>query len=183
MRDAGAVGRVTNISPVFWRDDWPVWGTPARAWTACRRVRPNRSPAISFIEPPSSDDFSSAARLAVSGSGITIPDEQALVAPGAAGLHAPEGDHQRRVLDRAQYASAERGRDRRSRGVAKVDLRGLGKVGDECGLGTFGKFSSQLVVTRSTAGSRKVEHARHRKHRCKGPRSDRRASPSTARFP
>jgi beta-xylosidase len=39
MRDAGAIGRVTNISPVFWQDDWPVWGTPARARPRSRRRR------------------------------------------------------------------------------------------------------------------------------------------------
>ncbi|WP_395445322.1 family 43 glycosylhydrolase [Caulobacter sp. UC70_42] len=56
MRDAGAIGRVTNISPVFWQDDWPVWGTPEA---------PGRVPDVAakpiaggaFVEPPSSDDF------------------------------------------------------------------------------------------------------------------------------
>lgn len=28
MLDAGPNGRVTNISPVFWEADWPIWGTP-----------------------------------------------------------------------------------------------------------------------------------------------------------
>lgn len=27
MRDSGAVGRMTNISPISWQNDWPIWGT------------------------------------------------------------------------------------------------------------------------------------------------------------
>ena len=27
MRDSGAVGRMTNISPITWQNDWPIWGT------------------------------------------------------------------------------------------------------------------------------------------------------------
>ena len=28
MRDSGPIGRVTNICPITWKDDWPVWGDP-----------------------------------------------------------------------------------------------------------------------------------------------------------
>lgn len=27
MRDSGAVGRMTNISPISWENEWPIWGT------------------------------------------------------------------------------------------------------------------------------------------------------------
>ena len=37
MVDAGPIGRMTNISPVFWEDDWPVWGS---------REAPGRVPAV-----------------------------------------------------------------------------------------------------------------------------------------
>ena len=56
MRDSGAIGRMTNVSPIFWRDDWPVWGTPDS---------PGRVPAIArkpilgkpMLSPATSDDF------------------------------------------------------------------------------------------------------------------------------
>jgi beta-xylosidase len=51
----------------------------------------------------------------------------------------------------ARNTLVQKGQGPRSRGVAKLDLRGLA-VGDQCGLGTFGKFSSQLVVTRTSDG-------------------------------
>jgi hypothetical protein len=54
MVDAGATGRMTNISPVFWQDDWPVWGTPDA---------PNR-PAPTISTRP---------RWVCNGSGTTIP--------------------------------------------------------------------------------------------------------------
>ncbi len=28
MKDCGAIGRVTYICPIFWTNNWPVWGTP-----------------------------------------------------------------------------------------------------------------------------------------------------------
>ncbi|WP_051121306.1 family 43 glycosylhydrolase [Sphingomonas elodea] len=59
MRDSGPIGRVTNISPVFWRDGWPVWGTPDAPGRVPERVqKPIRGGR--FIEPPSSDDFNAA---------------------------------------------------------------------------------------------------------------------------
>src|SRR5690606_5225052 len=60
MLDAGAIGRVTNISPIFWEDDWPVWGTPEA---------PNQVPTVAakpitgkpLRQPATSDEFDSAA--------------------------------------------------------------------------------------------------------------------------
>lgn len=148
MRDAGAVGRVTNISPVFWRDDWPVWGTPE----APGRVPQSAAKPITdqpFVEPPSSDDFRGGA-LGRQWQWNHNPDDKRW------SLHERPGFMRLKATTSAGFWTArntlvQKGQGPRSRGVAKIDLRGL-QSGDECGLGTFGKFSSQLVVTRSAQG-------------------------------
>jgi beta-xylosidase len=51
----------------------------------------------------------------------------------------------------ARNTLLQKGQGPRGRAVVKLDVRGIAK-GDACGFGTFGKFSSQLVVTRSAQG-------------------------------
>jgi beta-xylosidase len=58
MKDCGAIGRMTYLSPIFWKNDWPVCGTPDA---------PGRVPAVvhkpiqgkPICRPATSDDFSS----------------------------------------------------------------------------------------------------------------------------
>lgn len=56
MRDSGAVGRMTNISPISWQNDWPIWGTNNQV--------PGQAPKPIAGQPivvhPQSTDFSSA---------------------------------------------------------------------------------------------------------------------------
>ncbi len=148
MRDAGAIGRVTNISPVFWRDDWPVWGTPEA---------PGRVPDVAakpiaggaFVEPPSSDDFGGKA-LGRQWQWNHNPDDSRWSLrerPGYLRLKATTSDQ----FWTARNTLLQKGQAPRGRGVVKLDVRGL-TVGDACGFGTFGKFSSQLVVTRTADG-------------------------------
>ncbi len=148
MRDAGAIGRVTNISPVFWRDDWPVWGTPDA---------PGRVPDVAakpilghpFVEPPASDDFSGRS-LGRQWQWNHNPDDSRWSLgerPGFLRLKAtPSPD-----FWNARNTLIQKGQGPRSRGVVKLDVRGLAP-GDACGFGTFGKFSNQLVVTRARGG-------------------------------
>ncbi len=148
MRDAGAIGRVTNISPVFWQDDWPVWGTPEA---------PGRVPDVAakpiaggaFVEPPSSDDFGGKA-LGRQWQWNHNPDDSRWSLrerPGYLRLKATTSDQ----FWTARNTLLQKGQAPRGRGVVKLDVRGL-TVGDACGFGTFGKFSSQLVVTRTADG-------------------------------
>jgi len=148
MLDAGAIGRVTNISPVFWRDDWPVWGTPEA---------PGRVPAVAakpilgkpFAEPPSSDDFSSST-LGRQWQWNHNPDDSRwslTERPGFLRLKATTSPD----FWTARNTLLQKGQAPRSRGVVKLDLRGLAD-GDACGFGTFGKFSNQLVITRKPDG-------------------------------
>ncbi|VXC74997.1 glycoside hydrolase family 43 protein [Sphingomonas sp. 8AM] len=146
MRDSGPIGRVTNISPVFWRDDWPVWGTPDA---------PGRVPDIArkpiagqpFAEPPSSDDFA-ARTLGRQWQWNHNPlDHLWSLAerPGWLRLHAAPGDQ----LWWARNTLVQKGQAPRARGEMLIDTRRL-KRGDVCGFGTLGKFSAQLSVRGGT---------------------------------
>lgn len=148
MRDAGAIGRVTNISPVFWRDDWPVWGTPEA---------PGRVPDVAakpiaggaFVEPPSSDDFGGKA-LGRQWQWNHNPDDSRWSLrerPGFLRLKATASDS----FWTARNTLLQKGQGPRGRAVVKLDARGIAQ-GDACGFGTFGKFSSQLVLTRTAKG-------------------------------
>lgn len=148
MRDAGAIGRVTNISPVFWQDDWPVWGTPEA---------PGRVPDVAakpiaggaFVEPPSSDGFGGKA-LGRQWQWNHNPDDSRwslAERPGFLRLKATTSDS----FWTARNTLLQKGQGPRGRAVVKLDARGIAK-GDACGFGTFGKFSSQLVVTRTAQG-------------------------------
>lgn len=146
MRDPGAIGRVTNISPVFWQDDWPVWGTPDA---------PGRVPDVArkpiagqpFAEPPSSDDFT-ARTLGRQWQWNHNPlDRRWSLSerPGWIRLHAAPGSQ----FWWARNTLVQKGQAPRGRGEILVDTRGL-KPGDVCGFGTLGKFSAQLSVLGAT---------------------------------
>ncbi len=148
MRDAGAIGRMTNISPIFWRDDWPVWGSPSA---------PGRVPDVAakpilgkpFAEPPSTDDFDGPT-LGRQWQWNHNPDDSRWSLsdrPGFLRLKATKSPE----FWTARNTLVQKGQGPKSRGVVKLDVRGLAP-GDACGFGTFGQFSNQLVVTRAPDG-------------------------------
>lgn len=142
MRDAGAIGRVTNISPVFWRDDWPVWGTPD-APGRVPDVAPKPIAGHPFAEPPSSDDFT-APTLGRQWQWNHDPLARRwslTERPGWLRLHAVQATQ----LWWARNTLLQKGQAPRARGEIRVDTHGL-KPGDTCGFGTFGKFAAQLSV-------------------------------------
>jgi beta-xylosidase len=152
MVDAGPIGRTTNISPIFWRDDWPVWGTPAA---------PDRVPARSrkpiqgkpFAEPPSSDGFSGR-HLGLQWQWNHNPDDSRwslTERPGFLRLHATVAPD----IWSARNTLIQKGQGPRARGVVALDISGI-RSGDVCGFGTFGKFSGQIAVTGGAGNSRSL---------------------------
>jgi beta-xylosidase len=150
MVDAGAIGRMTNISPIFWKDDWPWWGTPDRP-----DVVPDRSPkpilGHPFAEPPTSDDFS-APRLGLQWQWNHNPDERKWSLkerPGFLRLHATQADG----IWTARNTLTQKAQGPKMRAIAKVDTAGI-KAGDICGLGSFGKYNAQLSVVGGAKGAK-----------------------------
>ncbi|MCI4589505.1 glycoside hydrolase 43 family protein [Sphingobium sp. BYY-5] len=149
MVDAGAIGRMTNISPIHWKDEWPFWGTPQ----APDRV-PDRSPkpiqGYPFAEPPSSDDFSSP-RLGLQWQWNHNPDDSRwslTQRPGFLRLHATQADG----IWTARNTLTQKAQGPRARAVVKLDTAGI-KPGDICGFGSFGKYSAQLSVVGGAQGT------------------------------
>jgi len=58
MKDSGAIGRVTYISPIFWTNGWPVFGT-ANAPGQVPTTAPMPIVGTPAYSVPTSDDFSS----------------------------------------------------------------------------------------------------------------------------
>lgn len=150
MVDAGAIGRMTNISPVFWKDDWPVWGTPEAPGRVPERA-PKPIAGQPAAQPRSSDDFS-AARLGPQWQWNHNPDDSRwslTERPGYLRLHATRAD---RLWD-ARNTLTQKGQGPRGRGIVRLDLEGI-RAGDVCGFGTFGKISAQLSVVGGAGGRR-----------------------------
>lgn len=148
MLDAGAIGRVTNISPVHWQDDWPVWGTPEA---------PGRVPVIAAkpiqglaaVHPATSDDFDGKS-LGMQWQWNHNPDDtrwSLSERPGYLRLKPTASTG----FWTARNTLTQKGYGPRSRAEVVLDVERLAK-GDTCGFGTLGKFSSHIAVSRTDRG-------------------------------
>jgi beta-xylosidase len=150
MVDAGAIGRMTNLSPVFWRDDWPVWGTPAAPGRVPRIARkPIQGQPIR--QPATSDDFQSP-ELGLQWQWNHNPDNSRW------SLTEHPGYLRLKPTQAAEFWTArntltQKGQGPWSRGELTFNLSGL-KPGDTCGFGTLGKFCGHIAVHCGPDGSR-----------------------------
>lgn len=175
MVDTKAVGRITNISPVFWQDDWPVWGTPEAPGRVPERAeKPIKGHG--FVEPGASDDFSNdTLGLQWQWNHNSAPSKWSLTErPGFMRLRATASDsfwHARNTL-------VQKGQAPLSLAALKVDTSGI-QTGDRCGLGTLGKYNGNIAVTARQDGTlalttELVEHTSAGLHRHRlGTASDR----------
>ncbi len=153
MEDSGAIGRMTNLSPVFWRDNWPVWGTPAAPGRVPERAT-KPVPGFAFAEPATSDDFARAS-LGLQWQWNHNPD------PARWSLTDRPGWLRLRptVADRfwsARNTLTQKGQGPASRGEVKLDVRHLAP-GDRCGFGTLGQYSGNLTVAPADDGRLAIE--------------------------
>lgn len=171
MVDAGSIGRMTNISPVHWRDDWPVWGTPeAPGRVPARAAKPIAGHV--FVEPASSDDFSGSS-LGLQWQWNHNPDDtrwSLTERPGYLRLHATRAP---RLWD-ARNTLVQKAQGPRGRGEVVLDIGGIAP-GDVCGFGTFGKISAQLSVVGARDGKRSLT-MRVTDSTAQGPQTEIRAS-------
>ena len=142
MEDSGAIGRMTNLSPVFWQDDWPVWGTPDAPGRVPRRAT-KPIPGFAFAEPATSDDFA-APRLGLQWQWNHNPD------PSRWSLTERPGWLRLRPTVASGFWAArntlvQKGQGPASRATVKLDIRHL-QPGDRCGFGTFGQVSANLTA-------------------------------------
>ena len=149
MQDCGAIGRMTYISPIFWSNGWPVWGTsnaPGQV-PATAPIPIAGKPAYTI---PTSDDFSSPT-LGLQWQWNHNPDNTrwSLTArPGFLRLH-PTGATN---FWYARNTLIQKGRGPWSGAEVKFDLSHL-QPGDICGFGTLGKTNGNIAVTCASPGS------------------------------
>ncbi len=114
MRDSGPIGRMTNICPVEWKDNWPVWGEPDN---------PGRVPATAkkpiagqpVIARPTSTDFDGP-HLPLDWQWNHNPDDTRWSLTDRPGYPAPQADGRAGLLARAELAD--------SQGLGPDELRG-----------------------------------------------------------
>ncbi len=148
MIDAGAIGRTTNISPIHWRDGWPIWGTPEA---------PNRVPATARkpiqgmpVETPAASDDFAQTRLGLQWqwNHNPLPDRWSLTArPGFLRLNAAPGSS----IWTARNTLLQKGQAPWSRATVRLDASHVVR-GDQCGAGVFGKYSGGIALGRDAQG-------------------------------
>jgi beta-xylosidase len=142
MRDCGAVGRMTFMSPVYWEDDWPVFGTPGtpgRVPAVARKPIPGQA----IGQPATSDDFDSPT-LGLQWQWNHNPDNSRwslTERPGWLRLRSTVADN----FWLAPNTLTQKGQGPWSRSAVKLDLRHL-LPGDVCGFGTLGKVNAHIAA-------------------------------------
>ncbi len=145
MRDSGPVGRMTNMSPVAWVNDWPVWGN--------NNVVPGTAPKPILGQPiavqPTSADFNDAELLPDWRWNHNPDDARWSLSerPGYLRLKptvAPDFWNARNTLTYKGFGPT-------SEAVVEMDISRLA-TGDVAGLGMLGKGLANLSVNRLASG-------------------------------
>jgi xylan 1,4-beta-xylosidase len=149
MLDRGPIGRVTNISPIAWKKDWPVWGKNNVIPQTARKPIPDKP----VIARPDSVEFAD----------TTLPPEwrwnhnpdnsrwSLTARPGYLRLKpsvSPDFWNARNSLTHKGWGPT-------SCAVAKLDISHL-TTGDRAGIGMLGKGVVTLAVERSADGKAKL---------------------------
>lgn len=149
MKDSGAIGRMTYIGPVFWTNDWPVWGTPDAAGKI-PAVAPNPIKGEPPCQPVTSDDFDSPV-LGLQWQWNHNPDNSRwslAERPGFLRLKPTEATN----FWFARNTLTQKGQGPWCRGEIKLDLSHL-QPGDVCGFGSLGKTNGQISVICGSNGA------------------------------
>lgn len=144
-QDSGAVGRMPRLGPVFWENDWPVFGTPGnRDVLASTYTKPIQGKPV--LQPPTSDDFSSST-LGLQWQWNHNPDNtrwSLTERPGFLRLRPTQADS----FWTARNTLTQKGQGPQSSGIVKLDISQL-QDGDIAGFGTLGKVNGYIYVADS----------------------------------
>lgn len=149
MLDCGPIGRVTNISPIRWQDDWPVWGED----NVIPKTAPKPIDNQPIVERPVSIDFDRE-RLSPEWRWNHNPDDSRWSLsdrPGYLRLKptiAPDFWNARNSLTHKGWGPT-------SQAVATLDISHLAP-GDRSGLGMLGKSLATLAVERAKDGQARL---------------------------
>lgn len=144
MIDKPFPGRMTRIGPIFWENDWPVWGTkeePGKIPAKAQKPVQGQPAKI----PATSDEFD-APQLGLQWQWNHNPDDSRWSLKDRAGWLRLKPTKSSGFWT-ARNTLTQKGWGPRSTAEVKLDLRNL-KPGDVCGFGTLGKFNGHIAVTR-----------------------------------
>lgn len=149
-QDSGAIGRMPNLGPVFWENDWPVFGTPENRNVIADTVgKPILGKTIS--QPATSDDFSST-ELGVQWQWNHNPDDSKWSLSERSGYLRLKPSQADRFWT-AKNTLTQKGQGPESHGIVKLDLNGL-QAGDRAGIGTLGKVNGTIYVSVDEQGNK-----------------------------
>ncbi len=149
LKDSGAIGRMTYISPIFWSNGWPIWGT-SNAPGQIPATAPMPVVGAPSYQVATSDDFSSPT-LGLQWQFNHNPDNTrwSLTArPGFLRLR-PTGATN---FWYARNTLIQKGQGPWSGAEVKFDLSHL-QSGDVCGLGALCKTNGVISVTCNSPGN------------------------------
>ncbi|HEV2436170.1 MAG TPA: glycoside hydrolase 43 family protein, partial [Verrucomicrobiae bacterium] len=149
MRDSGTIGRMTYISPIFWSNGWPVWGT-SNAPGQVPATAPMPIVGAPDYKIPTSDDFSSPT-LGLQWQFNHNPDNtrwSLTDRPGFLRLYPTAATN----FWYARNTLIQKGQGPWSGAEIKFDLSNL-QPGDICGLGALGKSNATIAVTCNSHGN------------------------------
>jgi beta-xylosidase len=149
MKDSGAIGRMTYIGPIFWTNNWPVWGTPDVPGKVPATARkPIQGEPV--CRPATSDEFDSPT-LGMQWQWNHNPDNarwSLVERPGFLRLRPAQATN----FWLARNTLTQKGQGPWSCGEIKLDLGHL-RPGDVCGFGTLGKTNGQISVNCDSHGA------------------------------
>lgn len=151
-QDSGSIGRMPRIGPVFWENNWPVFGTiAARDQMAASYTKPVAGQPI--VQPATSDDFSNST-LGLQWQWNHNPDNSRwslTERPGYLRLKPTLATN----FWVARNTLTQKGQGPQSYGIVKFDLSNL-QSGDVAGFGTLGKVSAHIAVSIGAGGTKKL---------------------------
>lgn len=149
-QDSGAVGRMTRVGPVFWSNNWPVFGTVG-APNQMATTYPKPVLGQPIMQPGTSDEFTNAA-LGLQWQWNHNPDNARWSLTERSGYLRLRPTQATNVW-LARNTLTQKGQGPQSSGIVKLDLTNL-KSNDIAGFGTLGKINGHIYVTADAAGNK-----------------------------
>lgn len=146
MQDRGAIGRVPNLVPVVWKEDWPMLGKNADGKAAQVYNKPISGKKTAIKVPATSDEFN-AIKLGLQWQWNHNPDNEKWSLNERKGymrLHASYA----KDLKMARNTLTQRVQGPVSEGVVEMELSGL-KAGNIAGFGIFQSPYAYIAVRRT----------------------------------
>ena len=152
MHDSGPIGRVTNISPITWKDNWPLWGT-ADAIGQVPATAPKPIKGQPIVRRPISTDFDRA-ELPLDWTWNHNPNNSRWSLTERKGFLRLKPTTSPDFWN-ASNSLTHKGYGPTSCAAAKLDISHL-ESGDSAGLGMLGKALATLAVERTSEGDVKL---------------------------